>query len=180
MIDNEYQSQYSQSNRLLDSHPPIVITVVRRKHRGLMVRKKPNNQTNQMQGRFLTTQRRLLLELLHDAEGHIDAKELYRRASAKDESIGSATVYRSLNLFKELGIVDERRLGKLRCYYEMKKSPGHQHLLCRGCGKVVEFQNPHLQKLIQALRREYGFKITKAELYLEGYCPECKEKEKRE
>jgi Fur family ferric uptake transcriptional regulator len=145
-----------------------------------MMKKEPNNQSSQMKGHSLTTQRRLLLELLRDAEGHIDAKELYRRASARDESIGPATVYRSLNLFKELGLVDEMRLGKIRCYYEIKQSTGHQHLVCQGCGKVIEFQNPHFQKLIKAVRREHGFKITKAELYLEGYCPECEEKEKRE
>jgi Fe2+ or Zn2+ uptake regulation protein len=136
------------------------------------------NHDNQIQGHPLTNQRRLLLELLRDAEGHIDAKELYRRASARDESISPATVYRSLNLFKELGLVDEVRLGKIRCYYEVKQLPEHQHLVCRGCGKVMEFQNSLFQKLIEAVRREHGFKVTKAELYLEGYCPECEEKEK--
>ncbi len=136
-------------------------------------------QNNAMQGHPLTVQRRLLLELLHEAGGHIDAKELYRRASARDDSIGPATVYRSLNLFKQLGLVDERRLGKVRCYYEIKQSPEHQHLVCQGCGKVVEFQNPHFQRLIEAMKREHGFNVTKAELYLEGYCPECEEKEKK-
>jgi len=144
-----------------------------------MMKKGLNNSQNiPMQGHFLTAQRRLLLELIRDAEGHLDAKELYQRARARDESIGSATVYRSLNLFKELGIVDEIRLGKLRCYYEIKQSPGHQHLLCQGCGKVIEFQNIYFNKLVKAVQREHGFKITKAELYLEGYCPNCKEKEK--
>ena len=146
-----------------------------------MMKKEPNNnQTTQMQGHFLTTQRRLLLELIRDTEGHLDAKELYQRARTRDESIGSATVYRSLNLFKELGLVDEIRLGKLRCYYEIRQSPEHQHLLCQGCGKVIEFQNPYFNKLIKAVQREHGFKITKAELYLEGYCPKCEEKEKED
>jgi len=135
-------------------------------------------QDNPIQGHPLTNQRRLLLELLRDVGGHIDAKELYRRASARDESISQATVYRSLNLFKELGLVEEMRLGKIRCYYEIKQSPEHQHLVCRGCSKVLEFQNPHFQKLIEAVRQEHGFKVTKAELYLEGYCPECEEKDK--
>jgi len=129
-------------------------------------------------GHSMTNQRQLLLELLRDAEGHIDAKELYRRASARDESISPATVYRSLNLFKELRLVDEMRLGKVRCYYEIKQSPEHQHLVCQGCGKIIEFQNPHFQKLIKAVQREHAFKVTKAELYLEGYCPECGDKEK--
>lgn len=134
-------------------------------------------QDNPIQGHPLTVQRRLLLELLRQAEGHIDAKELYRRASARDESVSPATVYRSLNLFKQLGLIDERRLGKVRCYYEIRQSPEHQHLVCRGCGKVIEFQNPLVVKLIKAVRREHGFNVTKAELYLEGYCPGC-EKEK--
>jgi Fe2+ or Zn2+ uptake regulation protein len=136
------------------------------------------NEDREIRGHSMTAQRRLLLELLRNAEGHIDAKELYRRASDRDESISPATVYRSLNLFKELGIVEEMRLGKVRCYYEIKQSPEHQHLVCQGCGKVIEFQNSHFQKLIEAVRREHRFNITKAELYLEGYCPECEEKEK--
>jgi Fur family ferric uptake transcriptional regulator len=135
-------------------------------------------QDNPIQGHPLTSQRRLLLELLRDAEGHIDAKELYHRASARDKSISTATVYRTLNLFTELGLVDEIRLGKVQCYYEIKQSPEHQHLVCQGCGKVIEFQNPHFQKLVRAVRREHGFNVTKAELYLEGYCPECEEKER--
>ena len=136
-------------------------------------------QDNPIQGHPLTAQRRLLLELLRDAQGHIDAKALYRRASAKDESISPATVYRTLNLFKELGLVDEMRLGKVRCYYEIKQSQGHQHLVCQGCGKVIEFQNSHFKKLINAVQREHGFNVKKAELYLEGYCPGCEDKEKK-
>jgi Fur family ferric uptake transcriptional regulator len=135
-------------------------------------------QKNPMQGHPLTNQRRLLLELLRNVKGHVDAKELYRRASARDESISPATVYRTLNLFKELGLIDEMRLGDIRCYYELKQSPEHQHLVCRGCGKVMEFRNPHFKKLIEAVRREHGFRVTKAELYLEGCCPDCEDKEK--
>jgi Fur family ferric uptake transcriptional regulator len=134
------------------------------------------NINNIIKGHTLTSQRHLLLELLRDAKGHIDAKELYRRASERDESISQATVYRSLNLFKELGLVDQMRLGQVRCYYEIKQSPGHQHLICQGCGKVLEFQNSHFSKLIKAVRDKYGFNVTKAELYLEGYCSECDEK----
>ena len=135
------------------------------------------NSNNQFQGYHLTSQRRLLLELIRQAEGHIDAKELYRRASARDESISPATVYRSLNLFKQLGLVDERRLGKMRCYYEVKQPAEHQHLVCRGCGKVIEFKSPLIRRLVDKVQHEHGFKVTKAELYLEGYCLECDEKE---
>ncbi len=137
-------------------------------------------QDNTIQGHPLTSQRRLLLELLHDDEGHIDAKELYRRASIKDGSISPATVYRTLNLFKELGLIDEIRLGKVRCYYEIKQSQGYQHLVCKGCGKIIRFQSPHFQKLIKEIQREHGFNIKKAELYLEGHCPGCEDNEEKE
>ena len=141
-----------------------------------MIMSRNRNINNIIKGRPLTSQRHLLLDLLRDAKGHINAKELYRRASERDESISQATVYRSLNLFKELGLVDQMWLGQIRCYYEIKQSPGHQHLVCQGCGKVLEFQNPYFNKLIKAVRDKHGFNVTKAELYLEGYCPECEEK----
>jgi len=131
---------------------------------------------NPIHGRPLTVQRQLLLELLRDADKHIDAKELYRRASVRDESISLATVYRNLNLFKQLDLIDERRLGKVRCYYEIKQATEHEHLVCHGCGKIIEFKSPLVGMLIDAVRREHGFNVTKAQLCLEGYCAECEEK----
>ncbi len=138
------------------------------------------NIYNGMAGRPLTAQRRLILELLRDAEGHIDAKELYRRASSRDESISPATVYRSLKLFKQLGLVEERHLGKVRCHYEIKQSPEHQHLVCQGCGKILDFESPLVHKLIEAIRQEHGFDVTKVELYLEGYCADCERERETE
>ena len=137
------------------------------------------NQGNLIQGHPLTTQRRLLLGLLQEADGHIDAKELYRRASVRDKSISPATVYRSLNFFKELGLIDEMRLDKVRCYYEIKQSPEHQHLVCRGCGKVIEFESPLVRELTDTVRKKYGFKTAKVKLYLEGCCRECEGKQER-
>jgi Fur family ferric uptake transcriptional regulator len=127
-----------------------------------------------MYGHPVTAQRALLLNLIRDANGHIDAKELYRRASHKDESISLATVYRSLRLFRELGLVDERRLGQMRCYYEIKQSAEHQHLVCQGCGRVIDFESPLIRKLVDGVQREFDFNVTRAELCLEGYCQQCK------
>lgn len=129
-----------------------------------------------MDGRLLTTQRRLLLNLVRDAGGHIDARELYRRASSQDERISLATVYRGLRLFKELGLVEERRLGQVRCYYEIKRSAEHQHLVCRSCGKVIDFESPLIGELVDKVQREHDFDITRAELCLEGYCQQCRDK----
>jgi len=134
------------------------------------------NTNNEIEGHPLTVQRRLLLDLVRDASGHIDAKELYRRASSQDESISLATVYRGLRLFKDLGLVEERRLGQLRCCYEIKRSVEHQHLVCRGCGKIIEFESSLIGKLVNKVQREHDFDVTRAELYLEGYCQQCREK----
>lgn len=128
---------------------------------------------NEMKGRPLTSQRKLLLNLIKRAGGHISAKELYRRASRRNESISLATVYRTLQLFKEVGLVEERRLGQVYCHYEMKDSAEHQHLVCRSCGKVIEFKSPLIRKLVEVLKQEHGFNLIKVELYMEGYCRKC-------
>jgi len=138
-----------------------------------------NNNTSQIVGHAVTTQRRLLLDTIRRAGRYIDAKEIYRRTSRRDESISLATVYRNLRLFKELGLVDEIRLGESGCYYEIKKSVAHQHLACKCCGKVVEFESPMTDKLLGEVQQSYCFNVTKAELYLEGYCRDCERKDNR-
>jgi len=125
-----------------------------------------------------TSQRRLLLSIMQEAEEHLDAKELYRRASERDASISLATVYRNLHLFKERGLINERHLGQARCYYEMKRLGEHQHLVCESCGQVIEFESPLIRKLVAEVERKNNFSVTKVDLYLEGYCHRCKD-EKR-
>ena len=134
----------------------------------ILTRKKPSSREPN-----LTNQRRLLLEVLQEAKGPVDAKELYRRASTRSRSISWATVYRSLSFFKQLGLIDERRLTKTHCSYEIKKSLEHMHLVCQCCGKIIEFENSLVCQLIDVVRREHSFNVTKVDLYLEGYCVEC-------
>ena len=119
-----------------------------------------------------TRQRELLLEIIRKADVPITARELLRRAMEKDSSIGHATVYRNLNLFKQLGLINETRLGQAQCYYEAKKPPEHQHLVCQDCGKVIEFTCP-LQEIVERVKLEKGFTVTRAEVYMTGYCSDC-------
>jgi Fur family transcriptional regulator, ferric uptake regulator len=130
------------------------------------------NYLKEMQGHPQTKQRQLLLEIIYKSQGHLDAKELYRLASTKDGSISPATVYRSLNLFKQLGIINQQRLGQVRCTYEINRSSKHQHLVCSVCGKVIDFDCP-LYGILEKVKTEQGFTVTKAEVYLEGYCSQC-------
>jgi len=122
-----------------------------------------------------TPQRRLLLSVMQEAGKHLDAKELYRRASDRDTSISLATVYRNLRLFKEQGLINERHLGQAHCYYEMKHGGEHQHLVCEACGQVLEFESPLIRKLVIEVQQKNKFSVTRVEMYLEGYCRKCKE-----
>ena len=133
------------------------------------------NTKSYMEGRPVTPQRQLLLSQIQKYGGHISAKELYRRASRKNESISLATVYRTLRLFKDLGLIEERRLGQVNCYYEIKDLAGHQHLVCSCCGNVIEFDSNLIRKIIEKVQLDYGFNVTKTELYMEGYCEQCKD-----
>jgi len=132
------------------------------------------NRNNRSNIRPLTPQRSLLFSTIREAGTHLDAKELYRRAIEKDASISLATVYRSLRLFEEQGLIEERHLGQVRCSYEMKRLGEHQHLVCRGCGQVIEFESPLIGKLVAEVQQKNNFRVTRTELYLEGYCHKCK------
>jgi Fur family ferric uptake transcriptional regulator len=129
-----------------------------------------NNTTR----RLVTSQRKLVLDVIKEAQGHIDAKEIYRRANERDSRISLATVYRNLRLFKEIGLIEERNLGQTRCYYEIKRQGEHHHLICQGCGRVTEIDNPQIGKLIEKLQQKNKFRVSKAELCILGYCNECK------
>ncbi len=132
------------------------------------------NQYSTLQDRPATAQRRLILDVLRESGCHLSAKEIYLRSVEKDPHISMATVYRNLRLFKELGLVDEQRLDEVQCYYEIKKSTDHYHLVCRGCGDVMEFASPSISKLLEDVQRNSDFTVSKAVLYLEGYCNKCK------
>jgi len=131
-----------------------------------------------MQKHYQTRQRQLLLELISEVKGHIDAKELFVLASARDHTISQATVYRSLNLFKRQGLIDEKNLGHAHCFYELKGEARHQHLVCRRCGQVIEFDCP-LDEIIESVKQRQGFIVTRAEVYLEGECEICARKSEK-
>ena len=137
-----------------------------------------SNRIYSQKERPSTPQRRLLLDTLREAKGHLDARELYRRAVERDPHISLATVYRNLQLFKELGIVEERRLDEVHCYYEIRGATEHYHRVCTACGRVMEFESFLVGDLVAEVQRNSDFEVTRAVLYLEGYCPECKGKGK--
>jgi Fur family ferric uptake transcriptional regulator len=131
-----------------------------------------------MKAGLVTTHRQLLLDILREAKGHLDAKQLFQEAVKRDNRISLATVYRTLRLFKELGLVDEMRLDKTRCSYEIRKSGEHYHVICRGCGRVTEFKSTIVNQLVEEVRQRSGMTVIRAVLNLEGYCAKCSDKKK--
>ena len=134
------------------------------------------NRTDEQAGAWpVTPQRRLLLSVMKEAGTHLDARELYRRASERNTNISLATVYRNVRLFKEQGLIEEKHLGQMRCYYEIRRGAEHQHLVCRACGQVIEFESPLVRELVAEVQRKNEFCVTRVELCLEGYCNKCNE-----
>lgn len=129
-----------------------------------------------MEKRRATRQRELLLDIVRNSSGHLDASEVYALARQRDASVSLSTVYRNLALFKELGLVEERHLGEEHHHYEPKGSTEHHHLVCLSCGQVVEFENSLIQQVAAQLQGETGFDISGVRLELEGYCPACRQK----
>jgi len=123
-----------------------------------------------------TEQRRLIMEIIRQAEGHLDADEIYQQARQKSPSISLSTVYRSLQLFKESELIEEHQFDGMRRYYESTPRSKHHHLVCLGCGRIFEFKCPSTERLKSKITREEGFKVTDAEVRLAGYCPECQQR----
>lgn len=124
----------------------------------------------------LTRQRRILLDLIDHSGRHLDAESLYRMAKEKDPKLNRVTVYRTLKLLKQGGLVDELDLmhyGGDQHYYETRLKQEHAHVICLRCGKVEEFFGEPLHKLRRQVEAHLGFEILIARTEIGGYCPHC-------
>jgi Fe2+ or Zn2+ uptake regulation protein len=121
----------------------------------------------------LTRQRRLVWQVLNDAQEHLDAETIYRRANDRNPHISLATVYRSLGYLKDAGLIHELSLGENHNHYEITPSAPHEHFTCLGCGKVIELQTPQLHELASQVCWQQGLCIVQFDLHLSGYCKEC-------
>lgn len=126
-------------------------------------------------GRRVTPQRMLILETIRESGDHLNANEIHRLAKQKASCLSLSTVYRTIDVLKEVGVIEELHLGGGRRRYEIK-GEGHHHIICRGCGKVIEFKCPFSEELIRDLGEKHDFEITGAHLDLRGYCAECRQK----
>ena len=118
-------------------------------------------------GLRMTGQRRIIAAVLEEADDHPDVEELHIRASARDAGISIATVYRTVKLFEETGILDKLEFGDGRARYEDAEREHHDHLIDMHSGEVIEFVDPAIEALQEKIAEKLGFRLKghKLELY---------------
>ncbi|MBO9477061.1 transcriptional repressor [Shimia sp. R11_0] len=119
-------------------------------------------------GLRMTGQRRIIAAVLQDSTDHPDVEELYARASARDAGISLATVYRTVKLFEEAGILDKLEFGDGRARYEDAERAHHDHLIDINSGEVIEFVDPEIEALQEKIAEKLGYKLKGHRLELYG------------
>lgn len=119
-------------------------------------------------GLRLTEQRRTIAHVLEESDDHPDAEELYRRASVADPHISLATVYRTVKLFEESGILDKLEFGDGRARYEDATRAHHDHLIDLTTGAVIEFVDPEIEALQARIAERLGYRLRGHRLELFG------------
>ncbi len=126
-------------------------------------------------GKRITPQRQLVLRVLAGVDGHLDAQEIYERGRRSDSRLSLSTVYRTLSALKETGAVRELHLEGEQHHYELDKKKEHSHLVCLGCGRVIEVDSAAFEAAAAAACEDHGFQVTTAQVELTGYCAWCLE-----
>jgi Fur family ferric uptake transcriptional regulator len=124
----------------------------------------------------LTRQRQILLELIDQSGEHLDAEQLFQQARQRDPKMNRVTVYRTLKMLKNGGLVDELDLmhhAGDQHYYETRMKGEHAHVICLRCGRIEEFYGEPLQRLRRQIESHFGFQILIARTEVGGYCSHC-------
>lgn len=125
-----------------------------------------------------TPQRVMIVEAMREAHGHWSAEEIHARVREKYPYVDISTVYRTLELLKEHGLVTETDMGRGRLVYEFcGDEPPHHHLICQECGRTFELDHRFLEPLEEILLKEYGFKAYIHHFAVFGRCAECRARE---
>ena len=121
----------------------------------------------QKRGFKLTNQRELVISILENSEDHPDVDELFSRALEQDKSVSIATVYRTVRLFEDAGLVDRHDFGDGRARYE-EVSEHHDHLIDVKSGQVIEFHNAEIEQIQEKIAQEHGMRLVGHRLELYG------------
>jgi Fur family ferric uptake transcriptional regulator len=129
-------------------------------------------------GHRLTPQRMLVIETLHNADRHISAEELYGKLHRRYPYANISTVYRTLELLKQLGLVTETDFGEGYVRYHVAEKGHHHHLVCQSCGKIMDLDEPALNPLKGELLQKYDFEADLRHLAISGECSKCRAKKR--
>ncbi len=124
-------------------------------------------------GHRVTKQRVMILDAVCEGGGHTTLGQIYARVRVIDRSVDRSTIYRSLKLFVDLGLVVSADMGNGETYYEIPKPQHHHHLVCRQCGRDLEIEHTLLQRMFDQVSQNYGFKADTDHLVLFGVCANC-------
>ena len=125
----------------------------------------------------MTQQRRAILSVMETASKHLDASQILRKAQKIDASVDRSTVYRTLQLLKRQGLIDELDLMHINGeghYYERKLERDHIHMACLRCGKIAEFVSDSFEKLKRQVEKDCRFRVLISRLEMGGYCSACR------
>jgi Fur family ferric uptake transcriptional regulator len=124
-------------------------------------------------GYRMTPQRLMIVSAIESSDGHISAEEIYAQVVTKYPHVNISTVYRTLELLKGLGLVTETNFGEGRVRYHPAGKGHHHHLVCTGCGAVIDLDEASLSSLKSMLLREYKFSADLRHLAIFGRCAKC-------
>jgi Fur family ferric uptake transcriptional regulator len=124
----------------------------------------------------LTSQREIILENIIKNEGkHLSAEEIYNEVREDNSGIGLATIYRTLELFNDLGIIHQLNFNDNCRRYELDHGEyHHHHLICVSCGKITEFNDHILEEFEEDIKQEHNFNVTDHRIKFYGYCEDCR------
>jgi Fur family ferric uptake transcriptional regulator len=126
----------------------------------------------------ITRQRDLIAQIVLQADDHLSVDAIQRRLRDQDESVGTATVYRTLEKLVESGLVRAHDFGEgFKRYEPMVAQADHEHLICERCGRVVEFQNERLERMLPIIADEHGFQHARHRVEIYGVCRECRQRD---
>ena len=124
-------------------------------------------------GYRLTPQRLMIVAAIEHSDHHISAEEIYTQVLAKYPHVNISTIYRTLDLLKQLGLVTQTDLGESRVRYHSAEKGHHHHLVCQECGAVIDLDEAVLSPVKDALLKEYGFMADLKHLAIFGRCVNC-------
>ncbi|OLB32532.1 MAG: hypothetical protein AUF64_02760 [Chloroflexi bacterium 13_1_20CM_54_36] len=141
---------------------------------------KSSNEMLRKKGYRLTPQRHMILSVIQEADEHLSIDQILERVQERNPYVSLSTIYRTLELLRELGLVRENHLPGEQPHYETAESTEHHHLVCRRCRTIIHLEDNLLGNLHEQLQQQHAFHGLTLDLVAAGYCDACWKKMQQE